>query len=136
MSPHQTTDSLDLSSDEAVELASRLTRGARRLVRDLVRVRDQRGFSRSQLADAIGIHKSGISRFERQETSPRLETVLRYAQAVGADIMFAVEPVDGWHCADDAVVTHLRSWRGSSAAHNAPRLDDQGVWEERIAVRL
>lgn len=136
MSTQQTSDSIDLSSNEAVELASRLTRGARRLVRDLVRVRDQRGLSRSQLADAIGIHKSGVSRFERQASSPRLETVLRYAQAVGADIMFSVDPVDGWDCADKAVVTHLHSWRGSSDAQDAPQRDDQGVWEERIAVRL
>jgi len=105
------TEPIDLLSDDAVDLGVRLTRGRRRLVRDLVRVREQHGYSRTQVADAIGIHKSGVTRFERQESDPRLSTVLRYAHAVGAEVRMDVEPVDGWACVDTAVVKHMKKWR-------------------------
>lgn len=110
MSVHATRGEPDFSSDDSFELAVRLSQRARRLIRDLVRVREQRGYDRSQVADAIGIHKSGVLRFERQEKSPRIDTLLRYAHAVGADVIFYVEPAGGWICADSKVVKRIDTW--------------------------
>lgn len=115
--------SVDLASDESLELGIRLTRGARRLIRDLVRTREQRGYSRSQIADAIGIHKSGVTRFEQQESDPRLATVLRYAHAVGAEVTFGVEPLGGWDCENSTVLVRLNSWRSGNDI-----VDDADSW--------
>lgn len=125
---------IDLSSNESLELGIRLTRAGRRLIRDLVRARDQRGYSGKQLADAIGIHKSGVTRFEQQETSPRLDTVLRYAHAVGADVTFSVEPVGGWVCEDPAVVTRIDTW--ASAPEEVHEEPSDRHWERQLKVSL
>lgn len=101
---------IDLGSDESIDLAVRLTRGARRLVRDLVRVREQHQYTLSAVADAIGIHRSGVSRFERQESSPQLDTLLRYAHAVGAELTFTVTPRDGWAEIEPRSIRHVGSW--------------------------
>lgn len=96
----------------------------------MVRVREQRGYDRSQVADAIGIHKSGVSRFERQEKSPRLDTLLRYAHAVGADVTFYVEPAGGWTCEDSKVVRRIDTWgKATSEDSDEPEAEDER-WEE------
>lgn len=125
---------IDLSSDESLELGISLTRAGRRLIRDLVRARQQCGFTSKQLADAIGIHKSGITRFEQQDTSPRLDTVLRYAQAVNANVNFSVEPVSGWGCADQAIVTRIATW--SSTFDDVSDESGEKHWGRRLKVAL
>lgn len=126
----------DPTSQESVDVAGRLTRSARRMIRDLKRVRMERGMSMSDVADSIGIHKSGVSRFESQEKSPRLETVLRYAHAVGADIAFAVDPVGGWGCEDSSVVTRLQAWKRGTLPEGADNEDGQPVWEQSVPLSL
>jgi transcriptional regulator with XRE-family HTH domain len=71
---------------EASRRATKMTRDLRRVIRDLKAVREARGFSASQVADAIGVHRSVISKFENQADDPKLSTLLRYAHAVGADL--------------------------------------------------
>ena len=51
----------------------------------LRRVRIARGLSQSQLARAIGVDHSTISRFERGERRPRRLTVLKLARALDLD---------------------------------------------------
>lgn len=137
MSAQNGREPFALNLDESADLAIRLSRGGRRLVRDLVRVREQHDLTRSEVADAIGIHKSGVSRFERQEKSPRLDTLLRYAHSVGADVTFSVVPVDGWHCEDANVVTRVHTWgRGLPDCPRGSGLKDDRVEERKIAVRL
>lgn len=89
-------DDLDLTSDSHVDNAMRLTQSRRRLFNDLIGIRKMRKFSQSQVARAIGINRSGISRFESdvQGSNPTIDVILRYAQAVGASIHMYAEPVE------------------------------------------
>ncbi|MBX7432556.1 helix-turn-helix domain-containing protein [Mycobacterium sp. Y57] len=75
---------------DASRRAAKLTRDLRRVIRDLKATREARGLSASQVADAIGVHRSVISKFENQTSDPKLSTLLRYAHAVGADLELTV----------------------------------------------
>lgn len=87
---------LDLTSDSHVRNAMDLTQARRRLFNDLIGIRIQRGISQAQVARAIGINRSGISRFESdvESSNPTMDVVLRYAHAVGAAITMRAEPVE------------------------------------------
>ncbi len=65
-------------------------------MRYLIGIRTKRGISQAQVARAIGIDRSGVSRFEADvETSnPTMDVVLRYAHAIGAMIHMRAEPVE------------------------------------------
>lgn len=69
----------------------------RQIIAALKQARLQRSLTIEQVADAIGVHKSVISRFENESPDPHIATMLRYAHAVGAD--FAVL-VDGQRVSD------------------------------------
>lgn len=90
------TQPLDLTGDDYIRNAMELTQARRRLFNDLVGIRVQRGISQAKVADAIGINRSGISRFEADiETSnPTVDVVLRYAHAVGAALTLRAEPME------------------------------------------
>ena len=85
---------VDVFAPEHRKNARRLARTGRQLVRELARIREQRGLSRADVAATMGIHRSGVSRFERGESDPRLSTILRYAHAAGAVVHIKVEPVE------------------------------------------
>lgn len=54
-----------------------------------LRVRQERkaaGFSQGRLADASGIHRPNISRIERGDTTPSLETLGRVAAALNVPL--------------------------------------------------
>jgi putative transcriptional regulator len=57
-------------------------------------LRAERGISRRQLADAIGVHYQTIGYLERGEYSPSLHLALRIAQhfEVPVEVVFATEP--------------------------------------------
>ena len=59
-------------------------------------LRADRGISRSQLADALGIHYQTIGYIERGEYAPSLHLALRMAQFFGLpmDAVFALEPFE------------------------------------------
>jgi transcriptional regulator with XRE-family HTH domain len=55
----------------------------------LVRLREarlQKGLSQTEVAARIGTTQSAIARLESGAADPRLSTVQRYAEAVGADL--------------------------------------------------
>lgn len=113
------TEPLDLTGDDYIRNAMELTQARRRLFNDLIGIRVQRGISQAKVADAIGINRSGISRFEADiETSnPTVDVVLRYAHAVGAALTLRAEPME---------------------ARSLPRLPDVGeefVWRTRMPAR-
>ncbi|MFD3591478.1 helix-turn-helix domain-containing protein [Nocardia sp. NPDC058640] len=87
---------MDLTSDDYIRNAMELTQARRRLFNDLIGIRVQRGIPQAKVADAIGINRSGISRFEADiETSnPTFDVVLRYAHAVGAALTLRAEPME------------------------------------------
>lgn len=59
-------------------------------------LRAERGMSRRELADAVGVHYQTIGYLERCEYSPSLVLALRIARtlAVPVDAVFALEPFE------------------------------------------
>ncbi|MBY0290917.1 MAG: helix-turn-helix domain-containing protein [Mycobacteriaceae bacterium] len=64
----------------------------RQAIKVLKDVRTDRGLTIAQVAEAIGVDKSVISRFENETVDPHISTLLRYANAVGADISISIQP--------------------------------------------
>ena len=67
-----------------------LRQAAHELVDDLVELRLNRGISQGEIAECIGINRTAVSCFEHHRRDPRLITLLRYADAVGAEIGFTM----------------------------------------------
>ena len=84
-------DDRTLQRRRAVELA----KNDYRLLRDLIRVRNERGFTQQDVADLLGVSQQAISKFERLDADPRLSTIRQYAHAVGALVAHAVEVDNG-----------------------------------------
>lgn len=57
-------------------------------------LRTERGLSRRELAEAVGVHYQTIGYIERAEYSPSLEVALRIAQVfeLPVDAIFSLEP--------------------------------------------
>jgi ribosome-binding protein aMBF1 (putative translation factor) len=56
------------------------------LATQLIGLREKRGLSQSELARRTGIHQTEISRIERGSGNPTERTLLRLADALGADL--------------------------------------------------
>jgi DNA-binding XRE family transcriptional regulator len=64
----------------------------REIFRKLRAIREGRGVSLSQAAEASGINKAALSRLENGvNANPTLQTLLRYAGAIGAELGFSVK---------------------------------------------
>jgi len=57
----------------------------RKFGENLRRLREERGISQEQLANAAGLHRTHISLIERDRRSVRLETLERLAIALGIE---------------------------------------------------
>jgi transcriptional regulator with XRE-family HTH domain len=55
----------------------------RRLARNLVKLRSDKGWSQEQLADEAGLHRTYVSGIERQVRNPTLSILERLAKALG-----------------------------------------------------
>ena len=57
-------------------------------------LRAERGISRRELADALGVHYQTIGYLERGEYSPSLHLALRIAEFFGVpvEVVFSIEP--------------------------------------------
>lgn len=60
----------------------------------LVEVRLERGLSRAELADVVGVHYQTIGYIERGEYSPSLPLALQLAEALEVDVtdLFSTRP--------------------------------------------
>lgn len=58
---------------------------------DLVDVRIERGMTQKHVAEILGVSRQRVSKMEQYDSNPRLETVQRYANAVGALIETRVQ---------------------------------------------
>jgi putative transcriptional regulator len=60
----------------------------------LSEVRSERGLSRAELADAVGVHYQTIGYVERGEYSPSLSLALHLAEALEVDVteLFSTKP--------------------------------------------
>lgn len=68
-----------------------LARSENRLIRELIAVRQRRGLKPADVARAMGVDRSVVTRFESGGTNPTMGTINRYAEAVGAMIRYTVE---------------------------------------------
>lgn len=62
-------------------------------------LRKQRGWTQAQLADKIGVTKSVISFYERQDRAPSPEVLIKFANLfdVSADYLLGIEKVEYNH---------------------------------------
>lgn len=61
------------------------------LVKTIIRQRIKRGWSQTELADAIGSRQPVISRLERGEGNPSLQTLQRIARAFNLDLKVSIK---------------------------------------------
>lgn len=66
------------------ERAQALAAADRHLKSQLIRAREQRGLSQRQVAERMGVTQQAVNKFERYDSDPKLSTLRRYANAVGA----------------------------------------------------
>lgn len=63
----------------------------RTLVDELVKARLDSGMRQIDVANILGVAQPSVSELESGRTSPKLETLQKYARAVGMKIEFEVE---------------------------------------------
>lgn len=81
-----------------IDRASASQRRARALVKadqdlldSLIAERKSRGLTQQDVADRLGITQAAVAAFERYDNDPKLSTLRRYAHAVEAFVVHAVE---------------------------------------------
>ncbi|MEU5407804.1 helix-turn-helix domain-containing protein [Nocardia asteroides] len=86
----------DLRDQRMKEPGAAEAYGAARLAFELGRtirkIREDRGWSQSTLADAAGMTQSAVARFEAGGTVPSLPVLERLARALDADLVVQVRP--------------------------------------------
>ncbi len=65
------------------------------LIQQLIVVRRRQGLSQTEVAARMGTSQSALACFESGRSDARLSTVVRYAEAVEADLGFALRAQDG-----------------------------------------
>ncbi|MQY25132.1 helix-turn-helix transcriptional regulator [Nocardia aurantia] len=120
MTRREQVQALDLAGERNFRNAINLTKARRRLLRDLIGIRKRREISQAQVADAIGIDRSGISRFESdiEGSNPTIDVILRYAHAVGASIHMWAEPLEVAEARHVALI-----WQASADSSSPSRPD-------------
>lgn len=58
------------------------------IARQVIEMREKRGLTQTQLAEATGIPQSQISRIERGAVAPTSTTLAKIGEALGADLRF------------------------------------------------
>ena len=71
------------------QLAPRYT-----VLRQLIALREQRGWSQRELADRAGMKQPQLARLETGQVEPKLDTLQRLAIAMGCRVRVSFEPVD------------------------------------------
>lgn len=66
------------------ERAKHLSQDHRQLMAELVKARVEVGMSQSDIAEIMGVTQQRVSQLEKYDADPKLSTVRRYANAVGA----------------------------------------------------
>jgi transcriptional regulator with XRE-family HTH domain len=95
-----------------------LARSDRQLKMDLVAQRRRAGMTQKQVAELLGISQQAITKLERYDSDPKLSSLRRYANAVGAIVEHRVTPD-----------------RGQSARLAASSRWEPSRWEAVVPVR-
>jgi DNA-binding XRE family transcriptional regulator len=72
-----------------------LAREHRTMRSELVALRREAGLTQGDVAERMGVTQQAVSKFERYDSDPKLSTVRRYANAVGALVEHRVERDQG-----------------------------------------
>ena len=86
-----------------------------RLMRELTRIRQERGLSQQGLADLSGVNKATINQIERGRRSPNVETLERLASAL------SVEVADFFPKAEAQLPLDFQENGGAAGPHDDPR---------------
>ena len=62
------------------------------VVRQLIALREQRGWSQRELADRAGMKQPQLARLETGQVEPKLDTLQRLAQAMGCEVHVSFQP--------------------------------------------
>lgn len=62
------------------------------VVRQLIALREQHGWSQRELADRAGMKQPQLARLETGQVEPRLDTLQRLAKAMGCDLQVSFQP--------------------------------------------
>lgn len=92
-----------------------LARENREMRAALVRVRREGGLTQADVAEMLGVSQQAVNKLERYDADPRLSTLERYANAVGALVHHRVEVDRG----QSLRLTQPTAWVASRAT--APR---------------
>jgi DNA-binding XRE family transcriptional regulator len=93
--PYQTRDTggdMDPDRRTAFPGLEGLAARRRELVKELVKVRSERGLSQTEIAARMGTSQSAVARLERGDLDDRLSTLERYAAAVDRTLDWHVRP--------------------------------------------
>lgn len=129
--------------DESIETietrAASLVEDHVRLLRGLVKHRNDHKLSQDVIAERMGVSQPTVASFERYDANPTLATIRRYALAVGARLETHV--VDDCSSHTDSAVSHGRSaskrgftWPGTKSRHDQP-LNNNAMIDLVIAGR-
>lgn len=89
-----------------------LAREDREMRAALIRLRREACLSQRQVADLIGVTQQAVQKLERYDSDPKLSTIRRYANAVGALIDHRVTPDLG----QSAALAYAPRWDTGSEA--------------------
>lgn len=63
-----------------------MTDSCAKIINQLIALRHHRGLTQQELADACCLTQSVIARLESKKTTPKLDTLLKIASALGCDL--------------------------------------------------
>lgn len=67
-----------------------LARSDRKMKSDLVALRREAGLTQKDVADVLGVTQQAVQKLERYDSDPKLSTLSRYANVVGAIVEHSV----------------------------------------------
>jgi DNA-binding Xre family transcriptional regulator len=90
---------IDREERDAIKRKGRAVKSRHDRLRDIVQVlkaeRQRRGLSLAEIGERAGIGKSNLSRLENDpDPNPTVDTLLRYAEALGCTIRIALSETD------------------------------------------
>lgn len=97
-----------------------LARADRRMRAELIEVRRLNDLTQADVAERMGISQQAVQKFERYDADPKLSTMRRYANAVGAIVEHTVTRDSG----QSAMLCADSQWRGLG---QLPRMDEVRV---------
>lgn len=77
------------NEDAESKIAYKTAEELSRIIVELIEARVDRGYSQRDLADKCGLKQSAIARMESLKTIPRLDTVIKVANALNVVISFS-----------------------------------------------